>query len=290
MISLYPEYTFQSHYLAVGDQRLHYLDEGEGPVIVMVHGNPTWSYYYRNLVRLLCRNHRVIALDHLGCGLSDKPQEYSCYTLRRHIDNLEALLNALGIVSFSLVVHDWGGAIGMGLATRYPERLEKIVVLNTAAFRSTRIPLRIRICGWPLIGSFLVRACNGFAWPATFMAVVRPLKKEIAAAYLAPYDSWRNRIAVAAFVRDIPLGPGHVSYAELENIEHGLAALRNAKVPMLILWGGRDFCFDRVFYEEWLRRFPEAERHYFADGGHYILEDKFLEVAPLVSRFFTDEP
>lgn len=268
---------------------MHYIDEGHGPVIVMVHGNPTWSYYYRNIIPLLARNHRVIAVDHVGCGLSDKPQDSNYYTLRQHIENLESLLNTLEILRYSLIVHDWGGAIGMGLAVRYPERIEKIVVLNTAAFRSTRIPLRIRICKWPVIGSLLVRGCNGFAWPATFMAVTQPLRKEIAAAYLAPYNSWKNRVAVAAFVKDIPLKPDHASYPELEDIEHGLAAIRDGGIPILLLWGGEDFCFDDVFYEEWRRRFPEAEHHYFPDGGHYILEDKLVEITPLLSRFFAKQ-
>jgi len=285
-IPVYPQYPFVSNFLRIGEHRMHYIDEGEGPVVVLVHGNPTWSYYYRHLIRLLAQNHRVIALDHIGCGLSDKPQDFEYYTLRQHTDNLEELLNALDIVSYSLVVHDWGGAIGMGLATRYPERVGRIVVLNTAAFRSRRIPFRIRICRWPLFGPVLVRGLNGFAWPATWMAVVRPMRKEIAAAYLAPYNNWCNRIAVAAFVRDIPLDSGHGSYRDLEGVEIGLRTIRDAGVPMLILWGGKDFCFDRVFYEEWLRRFPDAVHHYYPDGGHYLLEDKFSEVGPRIASFF----
>ncbi len=285
MISLYPEYTFTSHFAQLGNHRMHYIDEGTGPVIVMVHGNPTWSYYYRNIIRLLSVNYRVIAVDHIGCGLSDKPQEYP-YTLQQHIDNLDSLLNILEVSSFSLVVHDWGGAIGMGVATKYPERVEKIVVLNTAAFRSKRIPFRIQICKWPFIGKLLVRGCNAFAWPATFMAVVRPLQKDVASAYLAPYDSWKNRVAIAAFVEDIPLNESHVSYSTLENVEQGLATLRDNAIPILILWGGKDFCFDKVFYDEWLTRFPQAEHYYFEDGGHYILEDKLREVSPLLTRFF----
>lgn len=283
---LYPEYNFQSHFANINDVRMHYIDEGQGPVIVMVHGNPTWSYYYRNLIRLLSANHRVIAVDHIGCGLSDKPQGYR-YTLGQHIDNLDNLLGQLEITSFSLVVHDWGGAIGMGLATRYPERIQKIVVLNTAAFLSKRIPFRIQICKWPVIGPFIVRAFNAFAWPATFMAVTKPLKKEVAAAYLAPYDSWRNRVAIAAFVRDIPLTDDHVSYPVLEQIDTSLSSIHDAGIPLLILWGGRDFCFDKVFYDEWCRRFPDAEKHYFTDGGHYILEDKIQEIEPLIERFFS---
>ena len=285
---MYPEYSFSSNFFQLGKHRLHYIDVGVGPVVVMVHGNPTWSYYYRNLIRKLSTDHRVIAVDHMGCGLSDKPQNYS-YTLKQHTDNLETLLSGLDIISYSLIVHDWGGAIGMGLATRYPERIEKIVVLNTAAFRSKRIPLRIRICRWPFIGPFIVRAFNAFAWPATFMAVSKPMAKEIAAAYVAPYNSWKNRIAIAAFVQDIPLETEHVSYEELTTTENGLATLRDAKIPMLILWGGKDFCFNRVFYDEWRSRFPNAEHHYFSDSGHYILEDEPAETGKRIAAFLQTE-
>lgn len=265
---------------------MHYVDEGEGPVIVMVHGNPTWSYYFRNIIKLLSSKYRVIAVDHIGCGLSDKPQDSRYYTLRQHITNLETLLHELEIMSYSLIVHDWGGAIGMGVAVQYPERIEKLVVLNTAAFRSIRIPLRINLCKLPVVGPFFVRAFNGFAWPATFMAVARPLPKEIAQSYLAPYNNWKNRVAVAAFVQDIPLSPHHRSYSDLRQVEAGLSQLRDCGIPMLILWGGKDFCFNDHFYKEWSNRFPDAEKHYFDDGGHYILEDKLSEISPILQQFF----
>ncbi len=282
---MYPEYPFVSRYVTIGGHRLHYIDEGAGPVIIMVHGNPTWSYYYRNLISLLSREYRVIAVDNMGCGLSEKPQDYP-YRLRSHIDNLTTALNQLQIKKCSLIVHDWGGAIGMGYAGNHPERIEKIVILNTAAFRSARIPLRIRICGWPVFGALLVRGCNGFARPALSMAVTRPLKKEIAKAYIAPYDSWRNRVAIHGFVRDIPLSPDHPSYETLVQVEMNLARLSKGSHPMLILWGGKDFCFNRYFFEEWRQRFPAAENHYYENGGHYVLEDCMDEIAPILRRFF----
>ena len=203
----------------------------------------------------------------MGCGWSDKPQEYP-YTLQQHISNLQVLLARLEIRKFSLVVHDWGGAIGFGCAVENPTQVEKITVINTAAFRSKRIPFRIRVCKWPFIGPLIVRGLNGFAWPATFMAVSRPLSADVKNGYLAPYDSWANRVAIAAFVKDIPLASSHRSYGVLEKIENGLSRLREQRIPMLILWGGRDFCFNKHFYDEWRRRFPEAQRHYFEDGGH----------------------
>jgi len=282
---VYPDYPFLSRYLHIDGGKLHYIDEGEGPVIVMVHGNPTWSYYFRHLISVLRADHRVIAVDHMGCGLSDKPQKYN-YCLANHIDNLEQLLSHLQIDRFSLVVHDWGGAIGLGCAVHRIGSLDKIALMNTAALRSTRLPQRIRLCRLPILGEILVRLLNGFAWPAQFMAVNRKLAKEVAKAYLAPYNSWKNRIAIYNFVRDIPLTENHKSYGLLADIEKRLPQLRDAAIPMVILWGGGDFCFNDHFFNEWIERFPEAKQHYFADGGHYVLEDKRTEIVALLQQFF----
>jgi len=268
--------------------RLHFLDEGEGPVIVMVHGNPTWSYYYRKLISLLSVNHRVIALDHMGCGRSDKPQNYE-YTLAQHIENLEHLLLFLRVDRYALVVHDWGGAIGLGCGGRNPEAVEKVVVMNSGAFRSSRIPFRISLCRIPLFGEIVVRLFNGFAWPAVFMAVEKKLEKDVAAAYLSPYDSWANRIAVYRLVKDIPMRQNHTSYGQLVEVENNLIHLSKRNIPFLLLWGGKDFCFNDAFYDEWVKRFPHAEKHYFRGGGHYILEDKFSEIAPIIRTFFSDQ-
>lgn len=282
---MYPDYPFTSHYLQLDGGRLHYIDEGVGPVIVMVHGNPTWSYYFRHLIAQLRHDHRVIVFDHMGCGLSDKPQNYS-YCLSQHIENLEHLLTHLQIGRFSLVVHDWGGAIGMGCAVNNISNIEKIAVMNTAAFRSKRIPRRIKLCRLPIVGEIIVRLFNGFAWPAQFMAVSKKLDPDVAQAYLAPYNSWNNRVAVYNFVKDIPIDPDHKSYAILTDIESRLSLLRNAAIPFLIVWGGRDFCFNDEFFEEWKKRFPDAENHYFHDGGHYILEDKLTDLVPIFDSFF----
>lgn len=283
---MYSEFPFKSRYLFVnGKHRLHFIDEGGGPIIVLVHGNPTWSFYYRRLITKLSKTNRVIALDHLGCGLSDKPQDYR-YNLNNHINNLVSLLKHLGIDKYSLVVHDWGGPIGLGCALKNPQRIEKIMLLNTAGFRSRRIPLRISLCRFPVIGSFIVRGLNGFCRPATFMAVEKPLSKEVRWGYLAPYDSWKNRVAINAFVRDIPLDASHESYGTLVEIEDGLEALRELKIPLMIVWGAKDFCFNKSFYNEWLRRFPKAAHHYLEDCGHYVLEDGWPQVGVFAEQFF----
>ena len=276
------EFPFTPRFLEVDGHRLAYLDEGSGPPVVMVHGNPSWSYLYRNLVTALCDRYRCIVPDHLGCGFSDKPQHHP-YRLGNHLDNLDHLLAALvpdGPVR--LIVHDWGGAIGMGWAGRHPERVAGAVVLNTAAFPSPRLPLRIAVCRWPLLGALLVRGLNGFARAAVYMAVTRRMRLGVAAGFLAPYDSWRHRVALHRFVQDIPMGPAHPSWSTLVEIERSLATIT---CPLLLCWGGRDFCFDRSFYDEWQRRFPAAEAHFFPEAGHYVLEDALAEVLPPIERF-----
>ncbi|MCW5213443.1 alpha/beta fold hydrolase [Desulfobulbus sp. TB] len=276
----YP-FTPKTFQLADGHQ-LSYLDEGDGPTVVMAHGNPSWSYLYRNLVTALKADYRCLVPDHLGCGFSDKPQDYP-YRLQNHIDNFTALLDSQGVERCVLVVHDWGGAIGMGWAGQYPERVAGLVVLNTAAFHSNLIPQRIAVCRWPLLGSLLVRGLNGFALPATVMAVNRQMKPEIRAGFLAPYDSWANRVAVHRFVQDIPLQSSHPSWETLSRVEESLGQLEDK--PMLICWGGKDFCFHDKFYTEWQQRFPKAKSHYFAEAGHYVLEDALPEVLKLLQSF-----
>ena len=277
------DYPFIPKKISISGHTLSYLDEGQGSPIVMLHGNPTWSFYYRNLVSLLQNSYRVIVPDHMGCGFSDKPQDYP-YLLKTHIDNAEKLLAELGIDKFSLVVHDWGGAIGMGLAARKPGRIESFVVMNTAAFRSQRIPFRIGICRIPVLGDIIVRGLNGFAKGAITMAVTKKMAPEIAQGYIEPYDSWTNRIALLRFVQDIPLSPKDRSWDTLVKIEKSLTAFQNT--PMLVLWGGKDFCFTRHFYDEWLQRFPGAKGHFFPEAGHYVLEDVFDSLAPLITTFF----
>lgn len=268
--------------MEIDGHKLAYLDEGKGPALVMLHGNPSWSYLYRNVVQHLHGSYRCIVPDHLGCGFSDKPQEAS-YSLEMHIHNLEKLLQGLRIERCALLLHDWGGAIGMGWAVRHPQQVAAIVACNTAAFASSRMPRRIAICRWPIFGPLALRGLNAFARAATFMAVSKKMRPEVARGFLAPYDSWQNRIAQLRFVQDIPMDAQHPSWPTLAAIEAGLP--RFAATPMLLCWGGADFCFDRHFYEEWRKRFPQAEAHYFAGAGHYLFEDALDDIAPLIRRF-----
>ena len=282
-------YDFAPHFASVGGHRLHYLDDGRGPPVVMVHGNPNWSYYWRKLIPALSGRFRCLALDHIGCGLSDKPSDaHYDYTLSRRIADFEAWLDGLGLrENISLVVHDWGGMIGCGFAIRHPERIAKLVVLNTAAFhipKAKRMPWQLTLARRPGIGALLVRGFNAFSRGAVQTCVTRrPMPREVAAAYCAPYDSWANRIAVHRFVQDIPLKPRDRAYDTVSKIEQGLDRLRDK--PMFLGWGDRDFVFDHHFLAEWQRRFPQAEVHRFADCGHYVLEDAAEELIPQIRGF-----
>jgi len=251
---------------------MSYLDEGprDAPVMLCVHGNPTWSFYWRALVEHYAGRFRVVVPDHIGCGLSDKPQGWP-YQLAGHISNLEKLVDHLGLDDITRVVHDWGGAIGMGLATQRPECFQRFVVTNTAAYLSQDIPLSIASCRIPVLGKITVRGLNGFARAATLRAVVRPLSVAAKRGLLLPYDSWKNRIATLKFVEDIPLAPSHPSYETLARIDAGLVQLVDK--PMMLCWGDDDFCFTPKFRAEWERRFPDARVHAWSDVGHYVMED-----------------
>ncbi len=281
------EWPYAPHHLTTPAGRIHYVDEGHGGApMLCVHGNPTWSFYWRRLIQSFSGSRRVVALDHVGCGLSDKPQDWS-YRLADHVENVVRLVEHLDLRDITLVVHDWGGAIGLGMATRLPDRIGRIVVLNTAAFPFDRIPARIAVCRVPGLGALLVRGLNGFARAAVFMATEKGLSPDAAAGLVAPYHSWNDRIATLRFVEDIPMDSGHASWPELQRIADGLSLLKTR--PMLIIWGEEDWCFTPAFREEWQRRFPDAEVHPLNGVGHYVMEDAADEVIRLLHPFLASE-
>ncbi|WP_334319080.1 alpha/beta fold hydrolase [Termitidicoccus mucosus] len=268
--------------------RMSYLDEGPRDTteaVLMLHGNPTWSFFYRDLIRDLAPAHRCIAPDHIGMGLSEKPENYP-YTLATRIADIEALVDALGLTRIHLVVHDWGGAIGFGLATRRPGLVGRIAIMNTAAFPDTHIPGRIALCRGGRLGKFIVRGLNGFAGPATWMAMHRRrLTRDEKRGYLYPYRSWANRVAVHQFVRDIPLEIDHPSRPVLEDIEEKLPLLAGPEHPKLLIWGKRDFCFNKHFLKRWRKIYPDALIVRFKDAGHYLLDDGGEEVRVRIATF-----
>lgn len=291
---LSPLYPFAPQRFTRGGPALSYLDEGTGDPVVLLHGNPTWSFYYRHLVLALRDRHRCIAPDHIGCGLSDKPPaSVYDYSLKSRIDDVEALLDHLNVRDrITLVVHDWGGMIGLGYAARHPERVKRIVALNTGCSRlpaAKGFPLSLRIGRNTRLGEWLILKRNAFCRAAANWCVTRrPLPADVRAMYLRPYDTPEHRVAVLKFVQTIPLKPTDPGYDIVVGVEEAAPKLR--AVPVLLLWGMKDFVFDRHFLAEWQRFYPQAETHTWPDCGHYLLEDAGDEVIIRVQDFLTRHP
>ncbi len=278
------QYPFRSHWRELPAGRYHYLDEGQGPALLMVHGNPTWSFYWRRLVPVFSQGLRVVVPDHLGCGLSDKPQDFP-YRLQDHIDHLVQLIDELDLRQMTVMGHDWGGAIGLGAALARPDRVARLVLLNTGAFPPPFIPWRIRACRMPLLGRWAVQGGNLFSLAALRMAVYDPrsLSASTRAGLLAPYDSWVHRVAVYRFVKDIPSSPTHPTWQTLAEIEAGLP--RFIDRPVQLIWGMRDWCFRPSCLERFRRHFPHARVLQLPNAGHWVVEEAAAEVEACLREF-----
>ena len=287
-------YPFKSHFMDLNGFKYHYLDEGRGDPIVMVHGNPTWSFYFRELVKALSKGYRTIAPDHIGCGLSDKPDSKNYeYRLKNRVDDLEFLIQNLEVKEkITLVLHDWGGFIGMAYAMRHPERIGRFIVMNTAAFLpppGKPIPMILTLIRMLRpFATLAVLGFNLFSYCALYKNSYKGLSDEIKSGLIAPYNCWKNRIATLKFVQDIHLVEKNPSYGIVKAIGDGLEPFAN--LPMLICWGERDFVFDSDYLNEWRRRFPDAAVHCFPDAGHYVLEDAGTRILPLIQDFLKLHP
>ena len=286
-------YPFTGTHRRVNGFNIHLLDEGKGESVVLLHGNPTWSFYYRNLVLGLRADYRVIAPDHIGCGLSDKPSLGSYnYTLKQRVEDLSNLINQLGIEGrITLVMHDWGGMIGMAYATRFPEKIAKLVLLNTAAFHlpnSKSLPASLWLCRNTSFGDFLIRKTGIFPSVLTRWCVCKTMDPRVREGYLSPYQTAGNRTGLWQFVKDIPLLPADPAYALVSEVQSKIPCFR--RTPTLILWGEKDFVFDHHFLKEWENLLPNAQVHRFPNAGHYVLEDAGVEILGLLRSFLSRPP
>jgi haloalkane dehalogenase len=287
-------YPYPSHYLDRNGLNYHYIDEGRGDPILMVHGNPTWSFFFRSLIEAFRSDHRVIAPDHMGCGLSDKPpQSQYDFRLQSRIEDLAALMCHLNPDRpVTLILHDWGGMIGLAWALEHLHRIGRVILMNTAGFfppRGKPIPLRLRLIrsGNDLLEKAVLRL-NLFARAAVHMAPRKRLPPDVAAGLLAPYDNANNRLATLKFVQDIPLAPDDPSGGIVLHVQNNLVKFQ--RFPMLILWGAHDFVFDRDYYREWRRRFPNIPAHWIEEAGHYLLEDAPQTIVGLIRAFLDRYP
>lgn len=292
----FPDYPFTpKNFAHPNGLSQSYLDEGPlaGEVVVMLHGNPSWSYYWRKLVLGLHDSYRCIVPDHIGMGLSDKPgDDRYTYTLQSRIDDLERLLDSLNLGdNITLAVHDWGGMIGFGWALKHAARIKRLVILNTAAFllpKAKAMPWQLSLGRDSLLGTGLIRGFNAFSGGAVFIGVENKMPRAVRRAYTAPYDSWANRISTLRFVQDIPLSPKDQSWSLVEASAKRLPDFANC--PAFIGWGLKDFVFDQHFLNEFTQALPQAEVHAFADAGHYVLEDKAEVLVPAIRGFLDQHP
>lgn len=281
-------YPFASHFMTIKGHRYHYIDEGEGHPIVMVHGNPTWSFYYRNLIKALRNRYRCIAPDHIGMGFSDKPSdEFYPYTSFRRLRDLETFVDKLGLKRFTLVAHDWGGIIGTCYASLHPERIAGMVMLNTAGFIwpvNKRLPFALFMARFPFFSMFFLRGLNAFGRGAVYLGMKRKrMDPDVAKGLLYPYRSWNNTRSVHRFIQDIPTRPKDQGWDLGLLMESRLKLLRNK--PLFLGWGIKDFVFCEKILNEWVRHFPNAQVHRMDDVGHYCLEDGAEEIIPAIEAF-----
>jgi len=284
---------------------MSYLDEGptDGEVVVMLHGNPSWSYYWRNLVSGLsdaaaAKRYRCIVPDHIGMGYSDKPDDAADasprydYTLQSRVDDLSTLLDHLAIRGpVTLAVHDWGGMIGFGWALSHAAQVKRLVILNTGAFplpAAKKMPWRLSLGRDSRMGGYLIRRFNLFARGAARIGTRRKLSAQVRHAYTAPYDDWQNAISTLRFMQDIPLQPGDKAWALVA--ESGRRLPEFADRPTFIGWGLKDFVFDQHFLAGFRSALPNAEVTAFEDAGHYVLEDKPAELVPAIRKFLDANP
>lgn len=284
-------FPYHSGEMQLGAHTLRYIDESPpstdaaAPTLLCVHGNPTWSFYYRRVIERFSPRCRVVAIDHLGCGRSDKPpaSEFP-YTMAAHRDNLIRLIDELDLKNIVLLAHDWGGAIGLSAVHARRDRLAGIILLNTAAFPPPYMPRRIAACRWPLVGTPAVRGLNLFARAAITMAMSRTkLSPAAARGLLAPYDNWDHRVAIDRFVRDIPLHRSHPTFAVLEQLEAGLPDF--ADLPIQLIWGIQDWCFRPECLQRFEQVWPHAHVNELATTGHYVMEDAPEETLTTMETF-----
>ncbi len=281
-------WPFEPRWLEVDGVHLHYVDEGprDGEPIVLVHGTPTWSYLWRKLITpLVDAGYRCVAHDELGFGRSDKPSSQRAYSLERHIAHLGALIDELELDGVTLVVHDWGGPIGLGWAVENVERVRRLVVLNTGSGYvppGSRPPLFYRLVRAPLLGDVLTRGLHVFRLALFHLAPTR-LGAEERAAYSKPHPSWRTRGGVAAAPRMIPWDERNPNRPRALRTEERLGLL--AGKPTLICWGMRDPVLRPSLLRHLRRRLGQCEVRELAHASHFVPEDAPEELVAHIEDF-----
>jgi haloalkane dehalogenase len=280
------EYPFEGRFFDQPAGRMHYIDEGNADhAIVMVHGNPTWSFLYRHMIKGLSGAYRCIAPDHLGFGLSEKPSGWD-YLPESHAENFARLLDALDLASVTMAVQDWGGPIGAAYALDHPEKIQSIIIMNTWCWPVVGDPHFEKFSGFmgSPIGQFLIKRFNLFARLIMKQAFgdSSKLTSAIHSHYLKPLGSPRERKGCAAMPKRI-LG----SSQWLEELWARKEILR--QIPALILWGKKDIAFRDKELNTWKTAFESVEVHEFDQVGHYVQEEMGAALCPPIKKFLAGQ-
>ena len=266
---------------------MHYVDEGNGEPVVLVHGDPTWGYLYREFIRPLSEGYRCIVPDHMGMGKSGIPRSPYPYRLQHHINNFETLLLSLGLTDITLVLHDWGGPVGLGFAIRHPKLIKRLVLMNTWAFArwpGGPFPKLIEIIRSERGENFVLKR-NGYVRNAIVGTThnKHKISHTVLDAYLAPYPTPESRLALLCWSRDIPTNENDPSYSEMEQIEKHLAQFD--QLPILLIWGMQDPVLPPAVLELWQKIFPKASVSQINNASHFLQEDAPENVRNCVTDF-----
>jgi len=277
-----PDYDYTPHYLEQDGLRMHYLDEGAGEPVLLLHGEPTWAFLYRRMIPALARVARVLAPDYLGFGRSDKPTRSQDYTYDFHYESIERLAAELDLRDATVVVQDWGGPIGLRLAVEHPDRVGRLVILNTGigAGRAPseewlRFRALVRRVGTELVPGQLVR-----------ISAVSELSDDVVEAYNAPFPTPESKAGVLAFPELVPTEADHPSAAKMLEVRE---ALTRWEKPSLVLFSDSDPIFSPAAAERMAARIPGAgPAEIVAGAGHFLQEEKGEEIADRIVRFLRE--
>jgi haloalkane dehalogenase len=276
------EYPFNSHYYELHGHKLHYIDEGEGETLLFVHGTPSWSFEYRNLIKALSPNFRCVAIDHIGFGLSDKPRNYD-YSTINHSRSLERFVLELGIQDFTLVVHDFGGPIGLNMAINNPSLIKRIVIMNSWMWDSSSDPVFIklsRILRSPLL-PFLYRYLNfspRYLLPGSFGD--SPLDKKLLSQYTKPFARISSRSGPLAFARS--LLHDQKWFGELWEKRESIS-----DKPILLVWGMKDKVLKPAMLDRFVAGFVGAKVVKLDTCGHFPQEEQPQKVIEALQGFIS---
>ena len=277
-----PGYPFEPHYVEQDGLRLHYLDEGAGDPVLLLHGEPTWSYLYRTVIPELTPAARIVAPDYLGFGRSDKPLRIEDYTYDLHVRSMRRLVEELDLRDLTVVVQDWGGPIGLRLAVEQPERVARLVILNTGVDAGRppseewlRFRAFVRRHGTDLVPERLLR-----------LSCVQPLADDVEAAYGAPWPVPESKAGILAFPEQVPTEPEHPNTAPLLRVRDALARWEK---PALVLFSDSDSIFTPRHAERLAELIPGAGAPEIVEGaGHFLQEDRGAEVGARIARFVAE--